>query len=158
MAEGDVVTPKHIESLEQKAEIFRNDIAENARREIEATRLENDRDAERTKLEYQGQIDSAQSRLEVERVSNKQHLEQLRRDLEGLKKMDLLQEGRYRELKDAYIGICTEAELVAMLGAHATEPLAAAAECRWQAKSASGVLQIAERLKTARDALNRLFE
>jgi len=32
-------------------------------------------------------------------------LEQLRRDLEGLKKMDLLQEGRYRELKDAFGGV-----------------------------------------------------
>jgi len=103
--EGDVVTPRHTESLEQKAEICRNDIAENARREIEATRLESDRDAERTKLEYQGQIDSAQSHLELERVSNRQRLEQLRRDLEGLKKMDLLQEGRYRELKDAFGGV-----------------------------------------------------
>src|SRR5437660_6390441 len=120
VAEGDVVTPKHIESLEQKAEIFRNDIAENARREIEATRLENDRDAERTKLEYQGQIDSAQSRLEVERVSNKQHLEQLRRDLEGLKKMDLLQEGRYRELKDAFSGVFR-----ASMGAEAVRELIA---------------------------------
>ena len=105
VAEGDVVTPRHTESLEQKAEICRNDIAENARREIEATRLESDRDAERTKLEYQGQIDSAQSHLELERVSNRQRLEQLRRDLEGLKKMDLLQEGRYRELKDAFGGV-----------------------------------------------------
>src|SRR6266699_782521 len=120
VAEGDVVTPKHLESLEQKAEIFRNDIAENARREIEATRLENDRDAERTKLEYQGQIDSAQSRLEVERVSNKQRLEQLRRDLEGLKKMDLLQEGRYRELKDAFSGVFR-----ASMGAEAVRELIA---------------------------------
>src|SRR5438094_7481635 len=120
VAEGDVVTPKHIESLEQQAEIFRNEIAENARREIEATRLENDRDAERTKLEYQGQIDSAQSRLEVERVSNKQHLEQLRRDLEGLKKMDLLQEGRYRELKDAFSGVFR-----ASMGAEAVRELIA---------------------------------
>ncbi len=81
--EGDIVTPKHIESLEQKAEICRNDIAENARREIEATRLEGDRDTEHTKLEYQGQIDSAQSHVELERVNTRQRLEQLRRDLEG---------------------------------------------------------------------------
>ncbi len=36
------------------------------------------------------------------RGSERQRLEQLRRDLEGLKKMDLLQENRYRELKDAF--------------------------------------------------------
>ncbi|HCF87852.1 MAG TPA: DNA-directed RNA polymerase subunit beta', partial [Ktedonobacter sp.] len=102
---GDVVTSKHLESLEQKAEICRNDIAENARREIEATRLENDRDTERTKLDYQGQIDSAQTHLEQERVNTKQRLDLLRRDLEGLKKMDLLQEGRYRELKDPFSGV-----------------------------------------------------
>src|SRR2546427_5224499 len=120
VAEGDVVTPRHTESLEQKAEICRNDIAENARREIEATRLESDRDAERTKLEYQGQIDSAQSHLELERVSNRQRLEQLRRDLEGLKKMDLLQEGRYRELKDAFSGVFR-----ASMGAEAVRELIA---------------------------------
>ena len=105
VSSGDVVTSKHLESLEQKAEICRNDIAENARREIEATRLENDRDTERTKLDYQGQIDSAQTHLEQERVNTKQRLDLLRRDLEGLKKMDLLQEGRYRELKDPFSGV-----------------------------------------------------
>ena len=35
-------------------------------------------------------------------VSERQRLEQLRRDLEGLKKMDLLQENRYRDLSDAF--------------------------------------------------------
>src|SRR5213080_1455177 len=99
---GDVVTPKHLESLEQKAETFRNDIAENARREIEMARTEREREDERTKLEYQGQIDTVQTKLESERVNNRQHLEQLRRDLEGLKKMDLLQENRYRELREAF--------------------------------------------------------
>src|SRR5260370_23686472 len=100
--EGDTVTPKHLESLEQKAETFRNDIAENARREIEMARTEREREDQRMVLEYQGQIDTVQTQLESERVNNRQHLEQLRRDLEGLKKMDLLQENRYRELKDGF--------------------------------------------------------
>src|SRR5438270_1081118 len=100
--EGDTVTPKHLESLEQKAETFRNDIAENARREIEMARTEREREDQRMVLEYQGQIDTVQTQLESERVHNRQHLEQLRRDLEGLKKMDLLQENRYRELKDGF--------------------------------------------------------
>ncbi len=35
-------------------------------------------------------------------ASERQRLEQLRRDLEGLKKMDLLQESRFRDLSDAF--------------------------------------------------------
>ena len=53
-------------------------------------------------VDYQGQIDSAQSHLETQRVDRKQRLEQLRRDLEGIKKMDLIQENRYRELRDSF--------------------------------------------------------
>ncbi len=37
------------------------------------------------------------------RVRERQRLEQLRRDLEGLKKMDLLQESRFRDLSDAFM-------------------------------------------------------
>ena len=62
--EGDTVTSKHLESLEQKAETFRNDIAENARREIEMARTEREREDQRMVLEYQGQIDTVQTQLE----------------------------------------------------------------------------------------------
>src|SRR5205823_6125500 len=54
--EGDTVMSKHLESLEQKAEVFRNDIAENARREIEMARTEREREDQRMMIEYQGQI------------------------------------------------------------------------------------------------------
>jgi len=100
--EGETVTPRHLDILERTAETFRNDIAENARREIEAARIDSEGGDERTRLEYQGKIDSVQSQLESERVDSRQRLEQIRRDLEGLKKMDLLQENRYRELKDGF--------------------------------------------------------
>ena len=99
---GDTVTSRHLESLEQKTETFRNDIAETARREIEMARSQREGEDERTALQYQGRIDSVQTQLEHERTDNRQRLEQLRRDLEGLKKMDLLQENRYRELKEAF--------------------------------------------------------
>src|SRR6266568_3245555 len=100
--EGETVTPRHLDILERTAETFRNDIAENARREIEAARADSEGGDERTRLEYQGKIDSVQSQLESERVDSRQRLEQVRRDLESLKKMDLLQENRYRELKDRF--------------------------------------------------------
>ncbi len=99
---GEVVTPRHLEKLERVAETWRNDIAENARRELEEAKSGNDNDAERLHLAYQAQIDSAQAQVEKERVDAMARLEQLRRDLEGLKKMDLLQENKYRELKDAF--------------------------------------------------------
>jgi DNA-directed RNA polymerase subunit beta' len=99
---GDVVESRHLEALERMAETSRNDIAENARREIEQAREEGERENAQREISYQGEIDEAQARVEQERVSNRQRLEQLRRDLEGLKKLDLLQENRYRELKDAF--------------------------------------------------------
>ncbi len=99
--QGEVATTKDIETLERVAETCRNDIAENAHREIESKKVDSSREAERLKVNYQGQIDSAQTQLETQRVDRKQRLEQLRRDLEGLKKMDLIQENRYRELRDS---------------------------------------------------------
>jgi len=100
--EGDVVAPKDIETLERVAEVCRNDIAENARHEINALQAERDHIEDRLRVDYQGQIDSVQTQLESQRVDRRQRLEQLRRDLEGIKKMDLIQENRYRELREAF--------------------------------------------------------
>ncbi|GAC1501667.1 MAG: DNA-directed RNA polymerase subunit beta' [Ktedonobacteraceae bacterium] len=100
--QGDTVTSKHLEVLERVAEAARNTIAENARRELESAQSESKRESDRLGLEYQGQIDTAQTQLERERNESRQRIEQARRDLEGLKKMDLLQENRFRELKDNF--------------------------------------------------------
>jgi DNA-directed RNA polymerase subunit beta' len=100
--QGDIVTPKDLETLERAAETSRNDIAENAHREIDALKADSGHIAERLMVDYQGQIDSVQTQLESQRVDRRHRLEQLRRDLEGLKKMDLIQENRYRELRDAF--------------------------------------------------------
>ena len=100
--QGDVVAPKDLETLERVAETCRNDIAENAHREIDVLKADSGRVAERLRVDYQGQIDSVQTQLESQRVDRRQRLEQLRRDLEGLKKMDLIQENRYRELREAF--------------------------------------------------------
>src|SRR5690348_3833001 len=74
--EGDVVLPKHLEILERVAETTRNSIAEQARRELEAAQQNSRRDAERVQLDYQGQIDSAQTHLERERKEALSRLEQ----------------------------------------------------------------------------------
>src|SRR5579885_2928108 len=103
--QGDIVTKHDLEVLERVAEVWRNDIAESARRELEAMRTEGDSDVERVQLDYQGQIDNVESRLESQRSDRRQRIEHLKRDLEGLKKMDLLQENRYRELREAFPGV-----------------------------------------------------
>ncbi len=103
--QGEAVSSKHLDVLERVAESARNAIAEQARREIEAAQSESKREADRLGVEYQGQIDTAQTQMEKERNEARQRLEQLRRDLEGLKRMDLLQENRYRELKDNFPGV-----------------------------------------------------
>src|SRR6266478_4695544 len=120
--EGDVVAPKDIETLERVAEVCRNDIAENARHEINALQAERDHIEDRLRVDYQGQIDSVQTQLESQRVDRRQRLEQLRRDLEGLKKMDLIQENRYRELREAFGSIVFRAGM----GAEAVRELIAA--------------------------------
>ncbi|HZO76047.1 MAG TPA: DNA-directed RNA polymerase subunit beta' [Ktedonobacteraceae bacterium] len=103
--QGEAVASKHLEVLERVAESARNAIAEQARREIEAAQSESKREADRLGVEFQGQIDTAQTQMEKERNEARQRLEQMRRDLEGLKRMDLLQENRYRELKDNFPGV-----------------------------------------------------
>src|SRR2546425_7824571 len=74
--EGDVVLPKHLEILERVAERTRNSIAEQARRELESAQQNSRRDAERVQLDYQGQIDSAQTQVERERKEALTRLEQ----------------------------------------------------------------------------------
>jgi DNA-directed RNA polymerase subunit beta' len=99
---GDTVTSKHLEVLERVGESSRNAIAERTRRDLESALSEGKRESDRLTIDFQGQIDSVQTQLERERNETRQRIEQLRRDLEGLKKMDLLQENRYRELKDNF--------------------------------------------------------
>ncbi len=119
--EGEPVTRKSLETLERVAEAFRNTIADTARHELEQIRSEEGRDLERLQLEYQGEVDQAQSEVEKTRTAERARLEQLRRDLEGLKKMDLLQENRYRELKEAFGSVFR-----AGMGAEAVRELIAA--------------------------------
>ncbi len=100
--EEETVSSKHLQELEQLAEVARNDIAERARADLRESQSRDENEIERAKLHAQAQIDNVQAQLEKERKDSHQRLEQQRRDLEGIKKMDLLQENRYRELKDPF--------------------------------------------------------
>src|SRR5690348_7917471 len=61
--QGDEATSKDIETLERVAEVWRNDIAENAHHKIEEIKTGSSHEAERLRVDYQGQIDSAQTQL-----------------------------------------------------------------------------------------------
>ncbi|GAC1428585.1 MAG: DNA-directed RNA polymerase subunit beta' [Ktedonobacteraceae bacterium] len=100
--QSKTVASKDVETLSRLAEVTRNDTAEQARTELREVQARIENDIERMKLEYQAQIDTAQTQIEKERKENHARLEQQRRDLEGIKKLDLLQENRYRELKDVF--------------------------------------------------------
>ncbi len=81
------LSPRKLESILYFAVYVVTGIDEDARQR-ELTRL----DEELANLEQE--LDG--------RVGERQRLEQLRRELEGLKKMDLLQESRFRDLSDAF--------------------------------------------------------
>jgi DNA-directed RNA polymerase subunit beta' len=100
--QGKTVAPKDTEVLSRLAEVTRNDISERAHAELRDAQERDKNEIERIRLDYQARIDSAQTQIEKERKDNHQLYEQQRRDLEGIKKLDLLQENRYRELKDAF--------------------------------------------------------
>jgi DNA-directed RNA polymerase subunit beta' len=82
---GDKIITRHLEILERVSETSRNDISENARHEILDLEASMKRDSERMGMDYQSQIDSAQSQMESQRTDRRQRIEQLRRVLEGLK-------------------------------------------------------------------------
>ncbi len=100
--QGEVVESRATETLEQIAETYRNDRAKQTQGEIEQAQQEGDSEVAKIEVDVQGQIDMAQFQVEKERKNRRDRIEQLKRDLEGLKKMDLLQENRYRELKEEF--------------------------------------------------------
>ncbi len=99
---GDTVSKRDLETLEKAAEGLRNEIAEKAHHDLEELRKQSEGETRDMQDHIQGQIDTVQVRLETQRTDRKTRLEQLKKDLESLKKMELIQENRYRELRDAF--------------------------------------------------------
>ncbi len=99
---GDTAAKKHLEALEKAGEAARNAAAEAARQEIERARTESDREAERVRLATDGEINALQDQLVSQSSQMQAQIDTRRRDLEGLRRGELLQEQRYRELNDAF--------------------------------------------------------
>jgi len=100
--QGDTAAKRHLEVLEKAAEAARNAAAEQARIEIDRARMESEREAERTRLDTDAEINAIQDQLVGQIGQMQAQTETRRRDLEGLRRGELLQEPRYRELNDAF--------------------------------------------------------
>jgi DNA-directed RNA polymerase subunit beta' len=138
--QGETVTTKHLEALEKASEAARNAAAEQARLDIEQARLDADREAERAKLQTEGEISAIQDQLVAQTHEHHAQGDVRRRDLESLRRGDLLPENRYRELNDAFGHVFR-----AGMGAEAVRELLAgidldklAAELRQEINTTSG--------------------
>jgi DNA-directed RNA polymerase subunit beta' len=159
--QGEVVEPRYQGELERIAQEHRDLIARHAHEQIEAAQLEVEREAERARMNAEGEIAAIQDRLVAQTTEIRGQMETRRRDLEGLKRLDLLQEQRYRELKEFEAqlrGDDPEAPVIfeAGMGAEAVQALLAdidldelAARLRTEIKSTSG-----QRAKKAAKRLN----
>jgi DNA-directed RNA polymerase subunit beta' len=99
---GDTAANRHLELLEKAAEAARNAAAEQARVEIDRARVESEREAERVRMNTESEINALQDQLVSQSSEMQAQVDTRRRDLEGLRRGDLLQEPRYRELNDAF--------------------------------------------------------
>jgi DNA-directed RNA polymerase subunit beta' len=98
--QGVIVDATHLETLDRIAQEHRDLVVEAARKEMERARADTEREIERARMNAEGEIASIQDQLVALSNDVRAETEARRRDLEGLKKLDLLQEQRYRELKE----------------------------------------------------------
>jgi DNA-directed RNA polymerase subunit beta' len=98
--QGEVVDKNHVAKLDTIAQQHRDLIVETTRKEEERIRSEAERETERARMNAEGEIGTIQDQLVQESNTIRAEMENRRRDLEGLKRNDLLQEQRYRDLKE----------------------------------------------------------
>ncbi len=97
---GEVVEPKHVAALDKVAQDYRDQASKTAHEVIEGARLDAEREAERARMNAEGEIAAIQDTLVALSSEIRAQMETHRRDLEGLKRLDLLPEQRYRELRE----------------------------------------------------------
>ncbi|MGZ3672838.1 MAG: DNA-directed RNA polymerase subunit beta', partial [Ktedonobacterales bacterium] len=98
--QGETADAKHVATLDRIAQEHRDLVVETARKEMDRARSDAERDTERARMNAEGEIATVQDQLVALSNEVRAETESRRRDLEGLKKSDLLLEQRYRELKD----------------------------------------------------------
>src|SRR5260221_7938616 len=98
--QGAVADATHMEHLDRVAQEHRDLIVESARTELDRARADAERQIERARMDAEGEIAAVQDKLVADSNEIRAQTETRRRDLEALKRNDLLQEQKDRELKD----------------------------------------------------------
>ena len=98
--QGVVVDSSHMEQLDKMAQEHRDLLLANLRTRGEQLGTDFDRDKGRAEMDAEGEIAKIQDDLVTASNEVKARTETQRRDLEGLKRNDLLQEQRHRDLKN----------------------------------------------------------
>ncbi|HEU5343938.1 MAG TPA: DNA-directed RNA polymerase subunit beta', partial [Ktedonobacterales bacterium] len=125
---GEVVDDVHQSKLEHVVQEHRELIASSTQSEIDRLAAETERETERARMNTEGEITAIQDKLQQQVKENEAQTETSRRDLEALKRLDLLQEQRYRELRDLEFRLRQENEdlpdiFEAGMGAEAVQEL-----------------------------------
>jgi DNA-directed RNA polymerase subunit beta' len=97
---GEAADDVHQSKLERMVQEHRELIGTTAQSEIDRVTAETERDVERARMNAEGEITAIQDNLQKQVKDIESQFETSRRDLEGLKRLDLLPEQRYRELRD----------------------------------------------------------
>ncbi|HEX6541679.1 MAG TPA: DNA-directed RNA polymerase subunit beta' [Ktedonobacterales bacterium] len=97
---GEVADDLHRDKLERVAQEHRELIGSSTQAEIDRIAAETEREVERARMNTEGEITTIQDNLQQQAKEIEGQFETSRRDLEALKRLDLLQEQRYRELRD----------------------------------------------------------
>ncbi|HEU5349186.1 MAG TPA: DNA-directed RNA polymerase subunit beta', partial [Ktedonobacterales bacterium] len=158
---GEIADNAHLDKLERLVQEHRELIGSSAQSEVDRLAAETERDIERARMNAEGEITAIQDNLQKQVKDIESQFETVRRDLEALKRLDLLQEQRYRELRDLELRLRQENEdlpdiFEAGMGAEAVQELLAgidldelAAKLRTEISTTSG-----QRRKKATKRLN----
>ena len=98
--QGEVSDATHLEKLDKIAQEHRDLIVETSRKDMDQARAEEERNRERAAMDAEAAITKLQDDLVTKSNEIRANTETQRRDLEALKRNDLLPEAKYRELRD----------------------------------------------------------
>ena len=100
--QGEIVTPNLIKKLDKTVDEYRDFVATQMRDDSEHSRRDAESQSNRLEITTESEIQALNDQLRSKADALRGESDKRRRDLEGLKKLDLLQEQQYRELRDRY--------------------------------------------------------
>jgi DNA-directed RNA polymerase subunit beta' len=98
--QGTIVTPNHIKMVDDAVEAYRDFLATEMREQIEQARHDAESQISHLTLKTENDIENLNDQLKRQIDDKRGSSDARRRDLESLRRLDLLDERRYRELRD----------------------------------------------------------